>query len=335
MAQHFLQSKAARSLSIAKVARLSDEEARDTFRLIRWAETGGEPVCPRCACSASYAYKNRALYRCQACDHQYSVTSGTIFAGRKLPLRDYLLAIALFVNGAKGHSAIQLSKELDCQYRTAFVLAHKLREALGAEIDQRTASGVVEIDGAYFGGYIKPSNYVENRRDRRLAKNQNGKRRVVVVLRERAGRTLPFVAPSEAGAVPTIEARVKLDTILHLDEALHWDRLHYFYDAKRINHQEAYSDGQACTNQAESFFSRIRRAEIGIHHHIAGPYLQAYAAEMAWREDARRISNGEQFLLVGSAALTHPPSRRWVGYWQRGRRKGSRFKTPEPPAGGV
>jgi hypothetical protein len=78
-----------------------------------------------------------------------------------------------------------------------------------------------------------------------------------------------------------------------------------------------YSTAEACTNQAESFFSRIRRAEIGIHHHIAGRYLSAYATEMAWREDNRRISNGEQFLLTTGSALAHPVSRQWKGYWQR------------------
>lgn len=68
---------------------------------------------------------------------------------------------------------------------------------------------------------------------------------------------------------------------------------------------------------AESFFSRIRRAEIGVHHRIAGPYLASYAMEMAWREDNRRVSNGEQFLLATGAALAHPVSRQWKGYWQR------------------
>jgi hypothetical protein len=58
----------------------------------------------------------------------------------------------------------------------------------------------------------------------------------------------------------------------------------------------SYSDGETCTNAAESFFSRIRRAEIGVHHKLAGNYLGAYAAEMAWREDNRRRSNGAQFL---------------------------------------
>jgi ISXO2-like transposase domain len=62
---------------------------------------------------------------------------------------------------------------------------------------------------------------------------------------------------------------------------------------------------------------RLRRAEIGIHHHVAGPYLSAYASEMAWRENNRRVSNGEQYLMTTSAALAHPVLRQWKGYWQR------------------
>lgn len=76
-------------------------------------------------------------------------------------------------------------------------------------------------------------------------------------------------------------------------------------------------DGQASTNLAESFFSRLRRSEIGIHHHISGDYLSAYAAEMAWREDHRRVSNGEQYLMAAHAALSHPISESWSRYWQR------------------
>jgi transposase-like protein len=316
--QHFLLSKAARSLSLARVARLSDEEAFDTFRLIRWSATKGEPVCPRCACGAVYAYRTRKLWKCKACAHQFSVTSGTIFASRKLPIRDYLLAIAIFVNGVKGHSALQLSRDLDVQYKTAFVMAHKIREAIAAEDAERTVSGEVEVDGAYFGGYVKPANWKENRVDRRLARHQTGKRKVVVIMRERGGSTLPFVFKSEAQAVETIGKRVAPESTIYADEAASWDVLHSRFLTKRINHQDSYSDGEACTNQAESFFSRIRRAEIGIHHHIAGPYLEAYSQEMAWREDNRRVSNGEQYLMATEAALRHPVSRVWKGYWQRG-----------------
>ena len=141
MKQHFLLSAKARTLSLAKVMRLSDEEAYDTFKQVRWAANGGEPFCPRCGCVAIYEYRSRRIFKCKGCEAQFSVTTATIFASRKLPIRDLLAAIAIFVNGAKGISALQLSRDLDCQYKTAFVLAHKLREAMGAEMQDRTLNG--------------------------------------------------------------------------------------------------------------------------------------------------------------------------------------------------
>lgn len=150
-----------------------------------------------------------------------------------------------------------------------------------------------------------------------ISANQNGKRRVVVVMRERNGQTLPTVFKAEDDSVSMIAATVSRDTVIHADEASHWDRLHAHFETHRINHSEAYSHDGACTNMAESFFSRLRRAEIGTHHHIAGPYLNAYANEMAWREDQRRQSNGTQFTMMVAAAMDHPVSRQWKGYWQR------------------
>jgi len=105
-----------------------------------------------------------------------------------------------------------------------------------------------------------PRGFKENRRDRRLAINQTGKRRVVVAMRERNGRTLPFVLKSEAESVAKIA----------------------------------------------SFFSRIRRSEFGIHHHLSGPCLAAYSREMASQEDRRRVGNGEQWLTIAILTLAHP-----------------------------
>lgn len=314
--QHFLLSAKARTLSLARVMRMSDEEARKVFAAIRWAANDGEPFCPACGCVAIYAYASRPIFKCKGCDKQFSVTSGTIFASRKLPLRDYLAAIAIFVNGAKGHSALQLSRDLDCQYKTAFVLAHKLREAMASQ-QPEMVGGHVEIDGAYFGGYVKPENRKEDRKDRRRSENQTGKRRVVVVMRERRGRTLPFVFKAEDEAVPTIRERVADGSTIYADEASSWDALDAAYPVERVNHSVAFMDKGVCTNQAESFFSRLRRAEIGTHHHISGKYLGCYAREMAWREDHRRLPNGGQYLAVVAAAAAHPVSRQWKGYWQR------------------
>lgn len=317
MAQHFLLSSKARTLSLAQVMRLSDDQAFETFKAIRWADNAGEPFCPKCGCCAVYTFKTRRIFKCKGCEAQFSVTSGTIFSGRKMELRDLLAAIAIFVNGAKGISALQLSRDLDCQYKTAFVLAHKLREAMAAETKGATLSGHVEVDGAYFGGYVKPENRKEDRKDLRLSENRSGKRQVVVVMRERGGRTLPFVFGSEAQAVPTIRERVESGTVVYADESSAWDSLHVSYDTKRVNHSVAFKDNDACTNQAESFFSRLRRAEIGTHHHISNKYLGAYANEMAWREDHRRVDNGALYQAIVAATMSHPVSRQWKGYWQR------------------
>ncbi len=100
--QHFLKSRAARSLSIAQVARLGDEEAFECFRMVRWASTQGEAVCPRCGCCATYTLAKRKLWDCKACRYQFSVTAGTIFASRKMPIRTLLLAMALFVQRRQG-----------------------------------------------------------------------------------------------------------------------------------------------------------------------------------------------------------------------------------------
>jgi hypothetical protein len=113
----------------------------------------------------------------------------------KLPLRAYLAAIAIFCNEVKGKSALALSRDLNLSYKSAFVLLHKLREAMAEELKGRVIGDegkVAEVDGGYFGGYVKPANLKENRRDRRLSRNQNGKRKVVVIVRERAAiRFLP------------------------------------------------------------------------------------------------------------------------------------------------
>lgn len=315
MSQHFLLSAKARTLSLARVMRLSDDEAFETFKSVRW--TDGQPFCAKCGGIQIYEYKARRIFKCAACKAQFSLTSGTIFASRKMALRDILAAIAIFVNGAKGHSALQLSRDLDCQYKTAFVLAHKMREAMSSADKGKKLSGEVEIDGMYTGGHIRPTNYKEHRRDRRRAENQTGKRRVVIVARERGGNTLTFVTNSEEQGVRGLHDRIALGSTIYADEASYWDAFHARYQTKRINHSEAYSHNGASTNQAESFFSRLRRSEIGIHHHIAGPYLAGYAAEMDWREDHRRISNGEQYGMVVAATMAHPVSRQWAGYWQR------------------
>ncbi len=115
---------------------------------------------------------------------------------------------------------------------------------------------------------------------------------MLVVMRQRNGGTVTYVSTSEHAGAPEIFATVAPGSTIYADDAKSWGLLHLHFSTKRINHSERYSVGEACTIWAESYFSRIRRSEIGIHHKIAGPYLSSYADEMAWREDHRKQSNG-------------------------------------------
>lgn len=172
MAQRFLLSAAARTLSLKQVFKMGEDAAYEAFRMMRWPD--GEASCPRCGCCETYWITSRKRFKSVGCRHQFSVTSGTIFASRKLSYTDLLAAIVIFVSGPKGVSALQVSRDLDVPYKTAFVLSHKLREAMALEAQGRVLDGVVEVDGAYFGGYVKPANYKEGRKDRRLLANQTG-----------------------------------------------------------------------------------------------------------------------------------------------------------------
>jgi ISXO2-like transposase domain len=134
---------------------------------------------------------------------------------------------------------------------------------------------------------------------------------------ERGGEALPGVFRSEHEALSWVRRRVVKGTVLRADEAPSWNELHARFEVRRIDHQQAYSLDGASTNWAESYFSRLRRGEAGHHHHISGPYLLRYAQENAWREDCRRVPNGEQVQRVAKLAMGKSKSVDFTGYWQR------------------
>ena len=143
-----------------------------------------------------------------------------------------------------------------------------------------------------------------------------------MVIRERGGNTLPGVFRNEADALNFIRRHVPQGTTLYGDAAGPWNELYSRYTLHRVNHEDAYSLGgehEINTNQAESFFSRMRRGEIGHHHHVAGPYLLRFAQEAAWRENYRRSANGTQVDRIVALAMRNKPSIDFCGYWQRGR----------------
>ncbi len=315
MPQHFLKCSRARTLSIRQVARMDEAAARDLFQKLRWPDRDGEPECPHCGHGRCYTIRTRNTFKCASCRRGFSVTSGTIFHSHKLKLRDYLLVIALFMNAVKGVSALQISRDVDISYKAAFVLLHKLREAVDDARADMKVRGEVEIDGAYFGGHRRPAN--QGREGARPA--PKSEKRCILAAVSRTGGTVTAVVSSENGkdVLEFVRRRVGQADTVYADEHPSYDALHARFEMKRINHRWSYSENGANTNGAESFFSRMRRGEIGQYHRPSGRYLDRYAAEMAYRSDRRRVDNGAVVYEVTEMALAHPMSRTWKGYWQK------------------
>jgi len=340
MSQHFLLTAEARTLSVREVFALSDEEAFDLFRELRWGK-GEEVVCPACGVVERHWFlPSRRQWRCKACAHTFSVTSGTIFAHHKLPLRVYLGAVAIYTNAVKGLSALQLCRDLGVQYKSAFVLMHKLRESLLVQREETPLSGEVEMDGAYVGGHVRPENKKADRLDRRLAEHQSPDKRCILVMREKhptqevapqpggARRTLSFVLQRENQAdVGTLARRfIAPGTSIAADESDAYDLLHGQFPMHRVNHAREYrADDGTTNNQAESYFARFRRMEIGQTHKFGLRYLANYANEAAYREDTRRLSNGEIFRDILTKCARTPIHRDWCGYWQGNKRSEERL----------
>ncbi len=156
--------------------------------------------------------KGAPRFRCRACKKDFTLTSGTLFSSHKLPLRCYLAAIAIFCNEVKGKSALALSRDLNVSYKCAFVLLHKLREAIAVELKGRVIGGegkIAEVDGGYFGGYVKPVEHLKSiAATLACSAIQSGKRKAVVIVRERNCNSIPAVFKSEAQAIAFISAHV-------------------------------------------------------------------------------------------------------------------------------
>ena len=125
---------------IQRVARLNNRSAK-----CAGPTRTARPFAPSPDAPIRTTSRRVVAFNCVACYHQFSVTSGTIFASRKLSFTDLLAAIVICVNGANGVSALQISRDLDMQYKMAFVLSHKLRQAMALEAKGNLLDGVVEV----------------------------------------------------------------------------------------------------------------------------------------------------------------------------------------------
>ena len=342
MASHFLLTSKARTLSPINIARLSDAEAFSMLCDIRWASEK-YVECPKCGVQhQAYFISTRKQWRCKHCKHIFSITSGTIFANHKLPIQTYLFAIALFVNAVKGISACQLSRDLNVQYKTAFTLAHKIRESLIVQHELFPLSGEIHIDGTYIHSAPRPKNRKEERVDIRLKTHTNPNKRAVLVMCERYSEQETAANPQLVGAKKTItfpiisentETVKKLATVyiepnsrIHTDENAAYDELMVNYDLQRVNHQHEYCRDEGITNNlAESYFACFKRMYYGQVHKMSNVYLDNYANEVIYREDTRKLDNLTIFNDVTSKCLSTSLDNAWKGYWQGNHRQVERL----------
>lgn len=319
LGQHFLLSAKARTLSVLNVARMSDDEAYETFKGMRFEANDGEPYCPRCGVDAVYTYKVRREFKCKACDHRFTLTSGTLFRGRKMAIKDILVAIMMFVNGVNGNAALRMSRDIGCAYKTAHVLCKKLSRAMAATQTQNQLTGEVDIDGMWIGGHLRKENMVADRLvDGR--KQFSGKRRSIVTMRERrpGGRSRAVVVPNEKAAVEAIKRLVAKSAHVFTDEESAFSKFNLHFDEhSTVNHSRGLVVDGIHTNLVEAQHTRIRRGERGVYLHISGNHAQRFAHEFSWRDDFRRLSNGQQFLKLLRSAATITPDLELVGYWQK------------------
>jgi transposase-like protein len=266
-------------------------KAREHLEATRWPHG---PVCPHCGvvneATALHGKAHRdGVYQCNACREQFTATVGTVFERSKVPLNKWLLASFLMASSKKGVSAHQLHRTLGVTYKTAWFMAHRLREAM----DDKTpapmggAGKVVEADETVIGG---------KERNKRLSK-RNPKnigavgKQVAFTLVERGGRARSFHVANVTGKTlrPIMVKHVDRKSDLMTDDAGQYRPIGTeFASHQTVNHGiEEYVRGDAHSNTVEGYFSILKRGVIGTYHHVSEAHLSRYLAEFDFRYSNR------------------------------------------------
>lgn len=319
MSQHFLLTPQARQLSMIRIAQMSETEARQWFAKLRWPDTNGEPVCPKCGCLDHWELPSTGRWKCKGCYKQFSLTSDTLFSSYKKPLRVYLFALAEFANAAKSMAALELCRIVQIHYRTAWLWLQKFRSALFEYRDESLMDGVVEMDGCYTNHTTRPA----NRKVDRVVDRQRPQKRCILTLRQRdpihpgACRTLTFITHHENSETISYVAtrHIAPGSEIQTDENRSFGPLYAHFNLKQVNHQECYvgPNGEN-NNQCESYNSRFKRMRYGVLHRMGVLYLDLYANEVAYREDTRRWSNHAIFHDMVMKCLQTPVNNELLNY---------------------
>ena len=280
-------------MSILSKAYFHDEEA--AFAHLESVLWGGEPSCPRCG-SLDRITKVKAnpekrirvgLWRCGSCKRQFTVKIGTVFEHMRIPLHKALQAVYLMTASKKGVSAHQLHRILEVTYKTAWFLAHRIREAMrSGTLDTPFGSGggAVEVDETFIGreptapkGRPKP--------------NRDQKQKLVALVDRETGQARSMVVDNLRAdtLAPILNANLAREARLMTDEARYYKAPgKAFASHEVVNHaRKEYARGDVTTNTVEGYFSVFKRGMKGTYHHCAKKHLHRYAAEFEFRYNNR------------------------------------------------
>ena len=247
----------------------------------------------------------------------------------------------MMVSCSKGISSIDVSRLLHLNYKTAFVLCGKVREALFKTRDLSSLSDEVHEDGMWINFTLRPTNFRKNNHKQRQQADEKGRKfpkfrptkRCLFVMTQRAandsniwGANRTIVAMDYSESANTVLALnhqfVKQGSDIMCDENPAYNRLDFHYNKWAVNHQEAFSAKGINNNLAESFNARFRDLHRGVHHKCDNKYALHYANQAAFMSDNRQKSNGDLFSDILKRCLWVLPLREWVGYWQGNHRQG-------------
>lgn len=274
------------------------------------------PICPHCGGRERiYELKGKStrqgLKKCGHCRKQYTVRVGTVFESSHIPLHKWFQAAYLMASSKKGISAHQLHRTLEITYKSAWFMAHRLREAMRDNSDPMGALGgqnkVVEADETYVGGKAKNRAYKEP-----------PKKEAVVSLVERDGRVKSFHLKTVTAKTlrPILVTQIDRKSYLMTDESLVYIKTgEEFAGHGTVNHSvdEYVRHGSFMhTNTVESFFSLLKRGLHGAYHHVSQQHLKRYLAEFDFRHNARGVSDAERSELmlrgIRGKRLTYAPA---------------------------